>query len=70
MLKLDNNDFSHHWFNKIKDAFEAGLSVQALSMVNCGIKNFDFLFEGVTHSKYLRKLSLNYNLVDVQKENV
>lgn len=39
-------------------------------MVNCGIKNFDWLFEGVTHSKYLRRLNINYNLVDVHKENV
>jgi len=39
-------------------------------MVNCSIRNFDNLFEGLIYSKYLRRLNLNYNLVDVQNENI
>jgi len=69
-LRLDGNDFSHHWFNKIKEVFLEGLSLQVLEMVDCGIKNFDQMFEGVMHSKSLRRLNLNHNLVDVETENV
>lgn len=39
-------------------------------MANCGIKNFDCLMEGVMYSKYLKRLNLNYNLVNIEEEDI
>jgi hypothetical protein len=39
-------------------------------MVDCGIKSFAGIFEGLTHAKYLKKLNLNYNLVNIDDEDV
>lgn len=69
-LNLNNNDFSHHWFNKMEDVLKAGLAVRQLSFVNCGIKNFHHLFEGVAVSRNLTKLNLNYNLVNIESEDI
>lgn len=39
-------------------------------MANCNIKNFDQLFKGIQNSKYLTKMNLNYNIVNVESEDM
>ena len=63
VLKLDGNDFSHHWFGKMGEKFEINSSIEYLSLNNCQIKYFQPFFDGLIHNKYLKRLDASNNCV-------
>ena len=40
ILRVNNNDFSHHWFGKVGEKLETNSSLEHLSLNDCQIKTF------------------------------
>lgn len=68
VLRLDGNDFSHHWFGKMGEKLETNNSLELLTLNNCQIKTFTPIFHGLTMNKYLKRLEANNNTVDYEPQ--